>query len=104
MEQLDSFPKEIVSSTKVLFVNFGENEEKYCLPLLKILRDNGVNSEIYPDSAKMNKQMTYANNKNIPFVILVGENEMQKGVLTVKNMVSGEQFEMKFDELLQKLK
>lgn len=104
MEQLDSFPKEIVSSTKVLFVNFGENEGKYCLPLLKILRDNGVNSEIYPDSAKMNKQMTYANNKNIPFVILVGENEMQKGVLTVKNMVSGEQLEMKFDELLQKLK
>ena len=104
MEQLNIFPKEIVSSTKVLFVNFGENEEKYCLPLLKILRDEGINSEIYPDSAKMNKQMTYANNKNIPFVVLVGESEMQNGLLTVKNMVSGEQVKMKFEELLQKLK
>ncbi len=103
MQQLDIFPKEIVSSTKVLFVNFGEKEVRYCLPLLKVMRDNNINSEIYPDSAKMNKQMTYANNKNIPFVLLVGENEMQKGLLTVKNMVSGEQSEIKFDELLQRL-
>jgi histidyl-tRNA synthetase len=104
MQQLDRFPKEIVSSTKVLFVNFGQKEELYCLPLLKTLRDNGISSEIYPDSAKMNKQMAYANNKKIPFVLLVGENEMQKGLITVKNMVSGEQSEMKFEELLQKLK
>ena len=102
MQQLDIFPKEIVSSTKVLFVNFGQKEEIYCLPLLKALRDNGIPAEIYPESTKMNKQMTYANNKNIPFVVLVGENEMQKGLLTVKNMVSGEQSEMKFEELLHK--
>ena len=103
MEQLDIFPKEIVASTKVMFVNFGEKEEKYCLPLLQKLRDNGINSEIFPESAKMKKQMTYANNKNIPFVVLVGESEMEKGMLTVKNMQTGEQLEMTFEELLQKL-
>ncbi len=103
MEQLDVFPKEIVASTKVMFVNFGAKEEKYCLPLLQKLRENGINSEIYPESAKMKKQMTYANNKNIPWVILVGENEMKKGVLNVKDMQSGDQSEMKFEELLQKL-
>jgi histidyl-tRNA synthetase len=103
MEQLNIFPKEIVASTKVMFVNFGENEEKYCLPLLQKLRENGINSEIFPESAKMKKQMTYANNKNIPFVILVGANEMEKGILTVKDMISGDQSEMKFEDLLEKL-
>ena len=77
--------------------------EKYCLQLLQKLRENGINSEIFPESAKMKKQMTYANNKNIPFVVLVGENEMEKGVLNVKDMISGDQSEMKFEELLQKL-
>ncbi|MFO7827601.1 MAG: histidine--tRNA ligase [Bacteroidales bacterium] len=102
MEQLDIFPKEIISSTKVMFVNFGLKEEKYCLPLLKKLRDKGISSEIFPDAAKMKKQMTYANNKNIPYVVLVGENEMDKGVLSVKDMNSGEQYVITFDELLQK--
>ncbi len=103
MEQLDIFPKEIVASTKVMFVNFGEKEEMYCLPLLQKLRENGINSEIFPESAKMKKQMTYANNKNIPFVVLVGESEIEKGILTVKDMISGEQTEMKFEDLVQKL-
>lgn len=103
MEQLNIFPQEIVASTKVMFVNFGEKEEDYCLPLLKKLRKQGINSEIFPESAKMKKQMTYANNKNIPFVVLVGENEMSKGLLTVKDMISGEQAEIKFEELIQKL-
>ena len=85
-------------------MNFGEKEEKYCLPLLQKLREDGINSEIFPESAKMKKQMTYANNKNIPYVILVGENEMNKNVLTVKDMISGEQSEMKFEDLLRKLK
>jgi histidyl-tRNA synthetase len=102
MEQLNIFPEEIVASTKVMFVNFGENEEMYCLPLLQKLRENGINSEIFPESAKMKKQMTYANNKNIPFVVLVGANEMEKGVLTLKDMISGDQSEMKFEELLEK--
>ncbi|MFO7844113.1 MAG: histidine--tRNA ligase [Bacteroidales bacterium] len=103
MEQLQVFPEEIVSSTKVMFVNFGEKEEQYCLPLLQKLRDKGINAEIFPDSAKMKKQMTYANNKNVPYVILVGENEMKKNILSVKNMISGEQTEMSFDTLLQSL-
>lgn len=103
MEQLDIFPKEIVASTKVMFVNFGAKEEKYCLPLLLKLRKKEVSAEIFPEPAKMKKQMTYANNKNIPYVILVGENEMNKGVLSVKDMNSGEQFEATFDELLQKI-
>ncbi|HRW62091.1 MAG TPA: histidine--tRNA ligase, partial [Bacteroidales bacterium] len=68
MEQLNIFPTEIVASTKVMFVNFGEKEEIYCLPLLQKLRENGVNAEIFPEPAKMKKQMSYANNKNIPFV------------------------------------
>lgn len=103
MEQLDIFPKEIVASTKVMFVNFGEKEELYCLPLLQALRETAINAEIFPESAKMKKQMTYANNKNIPYVILVGNNEMQKGILTVKDMISGEQNELTFDELIKKL-
>ncbi|MBI9054270.1 MAG: histidine--tRNA ligase [Bacteroidales bacterium] len=103
MEQLNIFPQEIVASTKVMFVNFGEKEEIYCLPLVQKLREEGVNSEIFPESAKMKKQMTYANNKNIPYVILVGDNEMQSGLLTVKDMVTGEQSELKFEELLQKI-
>jgi len=103
MEQLNIFPTEIVSSTKVMFVNFGEKEEMYCLPLLQKLRENGVNAEIFPEPAKMKKQMSYANNKNIPFVVLVGENEMSQGFLTVKNMISGEQSEIKFEELLNRV-
>jgi histidyl-tRNA synthetase len=101
MEQLNIFPNEIVTSTKVLFVNFGDKEEKYCLPLLQKLRENGINAEIIPSSAKMKKQMTYANNKNIPFVVLVGENEIKKDLLTVKNMINGEQSKMTIKELLE---
>lgn len=103
MEQLDIFPNEIVSSTKVMFVNFGSKEEAYCLLLLQKLREEGINAEIFPESAKMKKQMTYANNKNVPFVVLVGENEMNEGVLTVKDMISGEQAKMTFEQLLEKI-
>ncbi len=103
MEQLNIFPNEIVASTKVMFVNFGVKEEAYCLPLLQELRDRGINSEIFPEASKMKKQMTYANNKNIPYVILVGDNEISKDVLTVKEMISGNQVEMTFDDFLKKL-
>ena len=103
MDQLNIFPQEIVASTKIMFVNFGEKEEAYCLPLLQKLRELGINSEIFPESAKMKRQMTYANNKKIPYVVMLGENEMEKGVLTVKDMVSGDQYEMKFEELIKKL-
>lgn len=89
------------SSTKVLFVNFGAEEEKHCLKLLQQLRNAGINSEIYPDSnAKMKKQMSYADSNKIPFVVLVGNDEMKSGLLTLKNMMSGEQSKVTFSELL----
>lgn len=97
MSELALFPEDVVSATQLLFVNFGEKEQNYCMQLLSKLRKAGVNSEIYPEPAKMKKQMTYANNKNIPFVALIGENEMSSGVLTVKNMETGEQ--VTFDNL-----
>ncbi len=103
IENLDLFPKEIVESTKVMFVNFGSKEERYCLPLLTKLRSNGINSEIYPSSAKMKKQMTYANKKNIPYVVLVGEDEMKNNLITIKDMHKGDQIKKEFTEFLNEL-
>ena len=91
MSELKLFPDETTSLTKVLLVNFGEKEQIYCLQLLTKLRKAGINSEMYPEPAKMKKQMTYANNKNIPYVLLIGENEMNAGTITFKNMETGEQ-------------
>ena len=100
LTQLDNFPEGEANSTQVLFVNFGQEEEKYCLPILKQLRDQDVKAEIYPDSAKMKKQMSYANSKKIPFVVLVGENEMKEQKLTLKNMQTGEQNLLTVQELV----
>ena len=100
LNQLDLYPKEAVNATQLLFVNFGEKEAAYCLPVLSQARDAGIRAEIYPDSAKMKKQMSYANDKNIPFVAIVGENEMNEGKLTLKNMTTGEQSLVTPDELL----
>lgn len=104
MNQLDLFPKDANTTTRILFVNFGNEEELYCLPIIKALRDNGINAEIYPDASKMKKQMTYADKKGIPYVALVGENEMKAGVVSLKNMTSGEQENFTPEELIQKLK
>lgn len=104
MNQLDLFPKDANTTTQVLFVNFGSQEELYCLPILKTLRANGINAEIYPDASKMKKQMTYADKKGIPYVALVGENEMKSGIVSLKNMTSGEQENLTAEELIQKLK
>lgn len=104
MNQLDLFPKDANTTTRILFVNFGNEEELYCLPIIKALRDNGINAEIYPDASKMKKQMTYADKKGIPYVALVGENEMKAGVVSLKNMTSGEQKNFTPEELIQKLK
>lgn len=101
LNQLDLYPKEAVNGTELLFVNFGEKETAYCLPVLAKMRDAGVRAEIYPDSAKMKKQMGYANDKQIPFVAIVGENEMAEGKLTLKNMTTGEQSLLTSDELLK---
>lgn len=104
MNQLDLFPKDANTTTRILFVNFGNEEELYCLPIIKALRDNGINAEIYPDASKMKKQMTYADKKGIPYVALVGENEVKAGVVSLKNMASGEQENFTPEELIQKLK
>ena len=104
MNQLDLFPKDANTTTQVLFVNFGSQEELYCLPILKTLRENGINAEIYPDASKMKKQMTYADKKGIPYVALVGENEMKSGIVSLKNMTSGEQENFTTEELILKLK
>ncbi len=100
MSQLDLFPEDNTTTTKLLFVNFGPKEEKYCLPLLKQLRNEGINAEIYPEAAKMKKQMTYADKKGIPFVALVGESEMQAGRVALKNMKTGEQTDVSLEELI----
>ncbi|MCB2219819.1 MAG: histidine--tRNA ligase [Bacteroidetes bacterium] len=105
MTELNLFPSDTGSTTQVFFVNFGEKEQNYCLGLLEKLRKEGINAEIYPESAKMKKQMSYANNKNIPYVILIGENEMKNGTLSVKNMHTGDQISYEnINGLINKLK
>lgn len=100
LNQLDLYPKEAVNGTQLLFVNFGEAEAAYVLPVLMQSREAGIRAEIYPDSAKMKKQMGYANSKNIPFVALVGETEMNEGKVTLKNMTTGEQTLVTPEELI----
>ena len=104
LNQLDLYPKEAVNGTELLFVNFGDKEAAYCLPILTKVREAGVRAEIYPDASKMKKQMGYANDKQIPFVAIVGENEMNEGKLTLKNMTTGEQSLVTPDELLAAVK
>ncbi len=104
LNTLDLYPKEAVNSTKLLFINFGEKETAYCLPILKKVRETGICSEIYPDSVKMKKQMSYANAKNIPFVALAGESEINEGKITLKNMTTGEQKMVMIDELIEIVK
>ena len=103
MEELGLFPNSIDVSTKVMFTNFGEDEAAFCLPLLKQLRTVGISSELYPTKAKMKKQMTYANNKGVRYVVLVGEDEMASGLLTIKNMGSGEQSNWSIADLIKEL-
>ena len=104
LNALDLYPKEAVNSTQVLFINFGETETAYCLPIVGKLRQAGIRSEIFPDKAKMKKQMSYANAKNIPFVVLAGENEMAAGKVTLKNMESGDQTLVTAEELIATVK
>lgn len=103
LNQLDLYPQSVSTTTKVLFTNFGQAEAAYCLPLLAVLRNSGVPCEIYPDSAKMKKQMQYANAKQVPYVVLVGETEMQQQKFTLKDMLSGEQTLVSGEELVEKL-
>lgn len=104
LEELNLFPELLEASTQLMFVNFGEQEAAYCMKLLKQLRDVGVNAEIYPTAAKMKKQMNYADKKSVKYVVLVGENEMASGNLTVKNMSKGTQQSLTIEDLLVLLK
>ena len=101
LNQLDAYPKDAVNGTRVLFINFGEKETAYCLPMVGKLRAAGVRTELFPDASKMKKQMSYANQKQIPFVALAGENEINEGKFTLKNMQTGEQQLLTPDELLK---
>ena len=103
LNALDLYPKDSVTTTQLLFINFGERETAYCLPLLNKVRDNGIRAELYPDFAKMKKQMSYANAKAIPFVALAGETEMAAGKVTLKNMETGEQELVDVDQLIAKI-
>ena len=100
LDALDLYPKNAVAGTQLLFINFGEKETAYCLPLVAKARQAGIRTEIYPDAAKMKKQMSYANAKGIAFVALAGENEMNEGKVTLKNMTSGEQFTVDAAQML----
>ncbi|MBU1720015.1 MAG: histidine--tRNA ligase, partial [Bacteroidetes bacterium] len=91
---------EIEQGTQVLFVNFGEMEEQFCIPIAKKLREIGVRTEIFPESAKMKKQMGYADKNNIQYVVIAGENEVAQNKVTLKNMRSGEQNVLTIEELL----
>lgn len=98
------FPEKVQTTTQIMFVNFGETEQNYGLPLLAQLRKNGIPAEMYPAKAKMKKQMTYANNKGIPFVVMAGENEMQEKKYTLKNMQTGEQNMLSAEEIITQVK
>ena len=100
LNTLDAYPKDATNGTRLLFINFGEKETAYCLPVAAKARQAGIRTEVFPDAAKMKKQMAYANAKQIPFVVLAGENEMCQGKLTLKNMETGEQQLLSPDELV----
>ncbi len=104
MEQLQLFPDSEEGATQLMFVNFGAAEEAYCLPLLQKMRTAGVNAEIFPDAAKMKKQMTYANRRNIPYVVLAGEEEIKEKKITLKDMHKGEQHRVSVDEAIKIVK
>lgn len=104
LNELDLYPKETDQGLTLMFVNFGEKEQSYCLPLVKKVRDAGIDCEIYPTSSKMQKQMKYANDRGVRFVALVGESEMAKNSIQLKNMESGEQVEVDIQQLIEKLK
>ncbi|MFT3995058.1 MAG: histidine--tRNA ligase [Dysgonomonas sp.] len=103
LNQLDLYPKDSIKGTQLLFVNFGEKEEEYILPLISKIRRAGISTEIYPESAKMKKQMSYADSNNIPFVAIVGENEINENKIMLKNMVSGQQQLITVDECISSI-
>jgi len=103
LNALDLYPKDSLQTTQVLFINFGEAEARYCLNIINKVRAKGIRAELYPDSTKMKKQMSYANAKSIPFVVLAGESEMAAGKVTLKNMETGNQDLVTPEELIERI-
>ena len=103
LNALDLYPKDSLQTSQILFINFGDKETAYCMPIVAKVRAAGIRAELYPDAAKMKKQMSYANAKQIPFVALAGDNEMAEGKVTLKNMATGEQNMVSAEELIQTL-
>ena len=103
LNTLDLYPQNATQATQVLFINFGEAESDYCLPIASQVRAAGISVEFYPDCAKMKKQMAYANAKGIPFVVLAGESEINQGKVTLKNMLTGDQQLVSAEELIAKI-
>lgn len=103
LNQLDLYPQEATSATRLLFINFGEREAAHCLKLASACRRAGIATEVYPDSVKMKKQMAYANAQQVPFVALVGETEMNEGRIALKDMLSGEQSILSLEEVVERL-
>ena len=103
LTELDLFPADTLTATQLLLVNFGEKESLYCLKVLNQIRKAGISAELYPETAKMKKQMSYADGKKIPYVVLIGDEEMTTGLLTLKVMQSGEQFKLSIDECIKKI-
>ncbi len=104
LNQLDLYPQDSVNATRLLFINFGQQETAYCLPIINKVRASGICAEIYPDAAKMKKQMSYANAKQIAYVALAGETEISQQKITLKNMATGEQQLLTVDELISRIK
>ena len=104
LTELELFPKETGLGLKLLFVNFGEKEQVHCMKLVQVAREAGIDCELYPTKAKMQKQMKYANDRGVQFVAIIGEEEINKGIVKLKNMESGEQFDLSSDELIAKLR
>ena len=103
LNTLDLYPQEAVHGTQLLFINFGDRETAYCLPIANEMRKAGIRTEVYPDKSKMKKQMSYANAMQIPFVALAGDNEIQQGKITLKNMISGDQELLTPTEMITKI-
>jgi len=104
LTELNLFPADTLAGTQVLLVNFGDGESIYCLKIINTIRKAGICAELYPDTTKMKKQMSYADDKKIPYVILMGDEEMRTGLLTLKEMETGEQFKLSIEDCIEKIK
>ena len=104
LSELDLYPADTLATARVLFVNFGEREAAASLGHIKRLRAAGISAELYPDVAKMKKQMSYANERSTPYVAMVGENELASGTIALKDMATGEQLTLTVDEVIARLK